>query len=106
LLKSPVPFYINLQEKKNVFFNWGPDQLKAFNKLNEWFTSAPIFFFFFFFLRNPDSNKSFVVETDASNFAVDAILSQELRWSTTTTPHSLYLVLALTKSEKELSNLR
>ena len=56
--------------RKNVSFNWGPDQQKAFDKLKELFTSGPI-------LRNPDSNKPFVVETDASNFAVGAILSQE-----------------------------
>jgi len=56
--------------RKNVSFNWGPDQQKAFDKLKELFTSAPI-------LRNPNSNKSFVVETDASNFAVGTILFQE-----------------------------
>ena len=56
--------------RKNVPFVWGADQQKAFNKLKELFTSAPI-------LRNPDSNKPFIVETDASNFAVGAILSQE-----------------------------
>ena len=56
--------------RKNVSFNWGPDQQKAFDKLKELFTSAP-------FLRNPDCNKPFVIETDASNFAVGAILSQE-----------------------------
>jgi len=56
--------------RKNVSFIWGPDQQTAFDKLKELFTSAPI-------LRNPDSNKPFVVETDASNFAVGAILSQE-----------------------------
>jgi len=56
--------------RKNVPFNWGSDQQSAFDKLKELFTSAPI-------LRNPDSNKPFIVETDASNFAVGAILSQE-----------------------------
>jgi len=56
--------------RKNVPFLWGSDQQKSFDKLKELFTSAPI-------LRNPDSNKPFIVETDASNFAVGAILSQE-----------------------------
>jgi len=56
--------------RKNVTFLWGSDQQKAFDKLKELFTSAPI-------LRNPDSNRPFIVETDASNFAVGAILSQE-----------------------------
>ena len=56
--------------RKNVPFIWGNDQQHAFDKLKEMFTSAPI-------LRNPDSNKPFIVETDASNFAVGAVLSQE-----------------------------
>ena len=56
--------------RKNVPFVWGKDQQKAFDKLKHLFTSAPI-------LRNPDSNKPFIVETDASNFAVGAVLSQE-----------------------------
>jgi len=56
--------------RKNDPFLWGFDQQKSFDKLKELFTSAPI-------LGNPDSNKPFIVETDASNFAVGAILSQE-----------------------------
>jgi len=56
--------------RKNVPFKWDKDQQKAFDKLKYLFTSAPI-------LMNPDSNKPFVVETDASNFAVGAVLSQE-----------------------------
>ena len=56
--------------RKNVQFIWGKEQQKAFDKLKQLFTSAPI-------LRNPDSNKPFIVETDASNFAVGAVLSQE-----------------------------
>ena len=61
---------LNKLTRKNVPFNWGSDQQSAFDKLNELITSASI-------LRNPDSNKPFIVETDASNFAVGAILSQE-----------------------------
>ena len=56
--------------RKNVPFNWGKDQQKAFDILKYLFKSAPI-------LKHPDSNKPFIVETDASNFAVGAILSQE-----------------------------
>jgi len=56
--------------RKNVEFVWGKDQQDAFDKLKHLFTSAPI-------LRNPDSDKPFIVETDASNFAVGAVLSQE-----------------------------
>eukprot|EP00833_Pecoramyces_ruminatium_P005315 jgi/Orpsp1_1/1179347/evm.model.c7180000068960.2 len=77
--------------RKNVSFNWGSDQQKAFDKLKELFTSASIF-------RNPDSNKHFVVETDASNFAVDAILSQEFDDQL----HPIaYISSSLTKSEKK-----
>jgi len=56
--------------RKNVIFYWGPEQQKAFDDLKKQFTSAPI-------LRHADGNKPFIVETDASNFAVGAILSQE-----------------------------
>jgi len=76
--------------RKNVSFNWGPDQQKPFDKLKELFTSAP-------FLRNPDCNKPFVIETDASNFAVGAILSQEFDGQL----HPIaYISSSLTKSEK------
>ena len=56
--------------RKNVPFIWSNEQQNAFDKLKHLFTSAPI-------LVHPDSNKPFIVETDASNFAVGAILSQE-----------------------------
>ena len=65
-----ISLHLHKLTRKNVPFLWGSDQQKSFDKLKELFTSTPI-------LRNPDSNKPFIVETDASNFAVGAILSKE-----------------------------
>jgi len=61
LLKSQILFTNSLE--KNVQFVWGgKDQQDAFDKLKHLFTSASI-------LRNPDSNKLFIVEIDASTFS-------------------------------------
>ena len=68
---AKIALPIHKLTRKNVPFIWGPEQLNASVKLKELFTSAPI-------LINPDSNKPFIVETDASNFAVGAVLSQEV----------------------------
>ncbi|KAL0151304.1 hypothetical protein M9458_053495 [Cirrhinus mrigala] len=48
---------------------WSPEALHAFDELRERFTSAPI-------LRHPDPNEPFIVELDATNTGVGAILSQ------------------------------
>eukprot|EP00833_Pecoramyces_ruminatium_P010577 jgi/Orpsp1_1/1184609/evm.model.c7180000090259.1 len=85
-----VQSFIGLTYKKKCSFNWSPDQQKAFDKLKELFTSAPI-------LRHPDSNKPFIVETDASNFAVGAILSQEFEGQL----HPIaFISTSLTKSQR------
>ena len=55
--------------QKNEKWNWGPKQEEAFNKLKEAFTQAPI-------LILPDEEKPFHLETDASQYAVGAVLSQ------------------------------
>jgi len=46
------------------------DRQKAFKLLRESFTFAPI-------LKHRDGKKPFIIETDTSNFVIDAILSQE-----------------------------
>ena len=56
--------------RKDVVFNWESEHQEAFETLKKMFTSAPI-------LRHADCTKPFIVETDASNFAIGAILSQE-----------------------------
>ncbi len=48
---------------------WSPESRQAFNELKTLFTSAPI-------LRHPDTEREFIVEVDASNTGVGAILSQ------------------------------
>ncbi|CAG5041301.1 unnamed protein product [Parnassius apollo] len=55
--------------KKDVNFNWTQEQTQAFNLLKEKLTSAPL-------LQYPDFSQPFIVTTDASNYAVGAILSQ------------------------------
>lgn len=55
--------------KKDVLFTWTPEQQKAFDLLKTKITTAPI-------LQFPDFSKPFVLTTDASNYAISAILSQ------------------------------
>src|SRR5882724_9374135 len=55
--------------RKDTPFTWGPDHTKAFKTLKTAFTQAPILVNF-----NPDN--PIVVEMDASDYAVAAIISQ------------------------------
>ena len=52
-----------------VRFNWSPEAEEAFQNLKRRFTSAPI-------LTLPDPQCQFVVEVDASNDGIGAVLSQ------------------------------
>uniref|UniRef100_A0A671YIT6 Gypsy retrotransposon integrase-like protein 1 n=1 Tax=Sparus aurata TaxID=8175 RepID=A0A671YIT6_SPAAU len=52
-----------------VQFHWSPEAEKAFKTLKHRFTSAPI-------LTLPDPTRQFVVEVDASNEGIGAVLSQ------------------------------
>ena len=52
-----------------VRFTWGPEAEEAFQTLKGKFTSAPI-------LVHPDPERQFIVEGDASNTGVGAVLSQ------------------------------
>ena len=56
--------------KKNVRFRWGPDQDKAFKQLKERLTTAPI-------LGMPRDEGTYILDTDASNVGLGAVLSQE-----------------------------
>ena len=55
---------------KDKDFEWSEAQQKAFEELKEKLTSAPV-------LALPDPTKPFVVTTDASDFAIGAVLSQD-----------------------------
>lgn len=55
--------------KKNKEWTWGESENTAFETLKKAFTTAPI-------LRIPDDTNPFRLSTDASNFAVGAVLSQ------------------------------
>ena len=54
--------------KKAITWLWGDPQNQAFNKLKRKFTSYPV-------LRNPDFHKHYILDTDTSNHAVEAIIS-------------------------------
>ena len=56
--------------KKNVPYIWSEDQHESFERLKTCLTTPPI-------LAYPDFEKPFIVYTDASTFALGAILSQK-----------------------------
>jgi hypothetical protein len=74
--KDFIPAYSHITRplhdltKKNTPWHWDDSQRTAFHLLKEIFTSYPV-------LRNPDSNKRYIVDTDASQFAVGATISQD-----------------------------
>ena len=55
--------------KKDVPFSWSPCAETSFTSLKSAFVSAPILIF-------PDTSKPFILETDASDFAIAGVLSQ------------------------------
>ena len=57
-------------DKKSEPFEWPEDARLAFEQLRNTFATAP-------FLRHYDSSKKLRLETDASNFGVGAVLSQQ-----------------------------
>ena len=56
--------------KKGTPWHWGDSQRIAFETLKEKFTSYPV-------LRNPDPHKRYILDTDASLYAVGTTLSQD-----------------------------
>ena len=59
---------MNMLMRKDVKWQWGREQQKAFDKLKEIFTTRPV-------LAAPDLNKEFRVEVDTSNYATGGVLS-------------------------------
>ena len=57
-------------DKKGVPWKWGPEQQQAFEKIKELILSEPC-------LAHTDLNKPFRMETDASDYAYGATLSQK-----------------------------
>ena len=60
---------LNALIKKDILFQWGPDQQKTFDDFKIAFTTAPILFHF-------DPNKQTVVETDVSDYVTAGIFFQ------------------------------
>jgi len=79
--------------KKDAKFTWGPDHETAFTTLRDSLVSAPVLIF-------PDFSEPFYLQTDASEFAVGAVLSQ-------ITPEGdkpiAFTSKSLTKSEKHFA---
>jgi len=61
---------MNALTRKDIKWQWGQEQQKAFNKLKEVFITKPV-------LAAPDLNKEFRVETDASNYTTGRVLSMK-----------------------------
>jgi len=61
---------INMLTRKNVKWQWGVEQQKAFNELKRVFTTKPV-------LVAPDLDKEFRVEANASNYTTRGVLSMK-----------------------------
>ncbi|KAF8637072.1 hypothetical protein AX16_010885, partial [Volvariella volvacea WC 439] len=56
--------------KKDTPFHWGKEQQEAFDTLKSLFSSKPA-------LLSPDTEKPFLIETDASKVATGGVLKQQ-----------------------------
>lgn len=61
---------LNDLTKKDVKWRWTEEEQKAFDNLKQAFTTAPV-------ITQPDPEKPFRVECDASGFAIGVVLSQQ-----------------------------
>jgi hypothetical protein len=61
---------LNLLLKKNAPFKWGEKQESSFLSIKNAFKEAGI-------LNHPNESREFIIETDASDFAIAGVLSQE-----------------------------
>ncbi|KAK5670272.1 hypothetical protein QVD99_8720 [Batrachochytrium dendrobatidis] len=66
---SNITCHLTKLFKKDVPFKWGPEQERSFLELKAAFASAD-------FLVHPDDSRPFILETDASDFAISGVLSQ------------------------------
>ena len=68
---APLTFMLQDSKsgKKCGLYEMSPEARKAFERLKEAFTSAPV-------LRHFDPNRQIRIETDTSGFAIAGILSQ------------------------------
>lgn len=68
-IAAPLTSLMGADLPKGKELPWGPAQAEAFLKLKEALTSAPV-------ISAPDFSKPFTLHTDASDFAIGAVLSQ------------------------------
>ncbi|KAL7297476.1 hypothetical protein TKK_0009845 [Trichogramma kaykai] len=82
--------FMGIDRMKNVTWHWGEEQENAFPTLKKKLTEAPV-------LARPDPDKTFTLQTDASNYALGAVLTQEFDGE----EHRIaYASRALTKQER------
>lgn len=80
---SLVSPFTDLLKGKPKALSWTPEAIKAMSTLQKAFTSVPI-------LVLPDPNKPFLIEVDASQSGVGAVLSQQQGKSSQFLPCALF----------------
>lgn len=90
---SKKAFPLNKLLKKNSDFKWTAEQQNSFLELKEALRNVVI-------LQYPDYNKKFIITTDASNYGLGAVLSQESNGKDLPLQ---FISRSLSKSEKNYS---
>ena len=88
LLQTVLPDFatiarpLNVLSSKEVKFQWGVEEETAFQQLKTLLIEAPV-------LTYPDPSRQYILDTDASNEAAGAVLSQMVDGSTNVwSPHT------------------